>query len=165
MNRKILWPSLFADDASPLVSLSHVKSGEFQKDLIRAFKWSEKQGVRFHLTGKKSPKFFAFLKKGQKYPPEFDNVKLSDITFEKVDEAKQLGLLIRTRPKEATKVSRQIDKYGYEVLWNIPKIKSISYRFKDKMEHTHPDYTTNEVGCYLGGEPVSYTHLTLPTKA
>ena len=152
LNRNILWPSLFADDASPLAALSYVKSGGFQRDLIRAFQWSKLQGVNFHLTGKKKPKFFAFLKRGQEYPDEFDELYLGDTALEKVDEAKQLGLIIRTRPKAATKVSKQIDRYGYEVMWNVPKIKSISYRFRDKMEHTHPENTINEVGCYLGGE-------------
>jgi hypothetical protein len=120
LNKGLLWPSLFADDASPLVTLSYIISGSFQRDLIRAVEWSKKQAVKFHKTGKKAPKFLAFLKHGQQYPNEFDNIWLDDVLFKNVEETVQLGTGIRTKSRDQKKKpSKEINKYGYQILWKF----------------------------------------------
>ena len=171
-NKKLLIISLYADDASPGALLSQLPV--FQEALDQAKAWADLQGVSYHMDGKKGPQFLAYLKKGQKYPPEFDNIKLGDSVFvpakcKQVDEggeilvvdsdsvsqanadffsAKLLGLLIKTRGK-ATKGTYFMDKYGYELEWPVSRVKSIAYR----LQEVQNDVISERLGLMVNAYP------------
>ena len=78
----VIWPSLYADDFSPLTSESQVT--EFQRRLDEVFNWSKCMKVNFHLEGSKGPKYMTFIKKGQTYPDCFDSIVLGPASAERI---------------------------------------------------------------------------------
>ena len=173
-NGDLLIISLYADDASPGTVLSKIP--QFQEALDVAKKWADSQGVSYHMGGKKGPQFLAYLKKGQKYPVEFDHVKLGDVLFQpaKIDvlgengeviaanstglnecdanyfSACLLGLLIKTRGK-ATKGTDFMNKFGYELEWPVARVKSIAYRIQDVQNDIIPERRNLMVNAYPAG--------------
>ena len=147
-NILLLWAALYADDTSPLVSVS--KLIDFQKALDFAMIWARKNNVRFHLSGDKAPTFIAYLKKDQILHPSASSLNLDGVPFNRVFSEKILGLSRKVH-EPGKPASRNIQKYGYECEWNLVKLKQIAYRFQNIRHSIVPEFMKKLVSAYFVG--------------
>ena len=94
-------------------------------------------------------------------PEEFDKLSLGEIDGEKVffkreTMMKQLGIYIKTRDfnGESNKI---IDKYGAQILWDWPKIKTIAYRVQKISDRSHPVTLTNQIKQHICSKTYFYS--------
>ena len=168
-NLELLWASLYADDTGPLCKFSNLV--KLQEAFVWVEQWAKKMGVKFHLSGDKKPVYLAYLKKGQKFPvKELKELKLCDVPVVRVDQQKILGLLVKVRPcsckvpksckllkkcvcefPEGDNYGNCINKYGYELNWELSKIKSLAGRIQRLRDKVSPEHLKQIVEYYFCG--------------
>ena len=151
LNAALLWACLFADDQSPSATLTQVKNGNFQKALDDAYQWSKDKNVEFHMSGKKGPKYIAYLKGNQKFPQEFDKLLLGETKFERIYETKLLGIVIRVRKDDDKNLSQKMKKNGFEISWRNQQLNRIAIRISQLAINSHPDNVADQIQSYLCG--------------
>ena len=83
----------FSDDASPAADWNRVINGDVARQLGGVFQWSCDHFIKFHLTGKKAPKYYVYRKESDPVADYHTDLKFGDTSFIRDYEKRQLGIM------------------------------------------------------------------------
>ena len=126
----------FSDDASPAADWNRVLNGDVARELGGVFQWSCDHFIKFHLTGKKAPKYYVYRKESDPVADYHTDLKFGDTSFIRDYEKRQLGIKVCFFRDD-----EKPNKYGYQLDWVGKRpLSSVANRLQE-MRYVHMGYT------------------------
>jgi hypothetical protein len=150
-NPDLLWPSCYSDDRSPIANCDIVNSGRYQEILDNSFRFMEKQGCQYHLTGKKAPEMLYFKTRKSESINDISSLTLGGSEIKLVDRVRILGLNIATKSVTGDDSRTILSSYGYFLEPPIGRYKSLANAIQSIKTEFVPSFLKKFVDSYFCG--------------
>jgi len=129
---------------------TNVLSGKVQKALDATWKWSRDNFVDYHITGKKAPEYYVFIKKGCTTDQELKTpLLLGDTPLKRSYELVQLGVFVCFY-----KCQDEASQHGYFLDWRSTKTQfnRMAWRLQQIRDYWNPQMRWRTCRVYILGK-------------
>ena len=152
LSEKLMWAAGYSDDRAPIFEYEDYVNGNAQKAWDSSKRWADKMKVKYHMEkdDKKRHTYMAYRRKNMPEPKIFEELKLENIPFERVDNMRELGLNVCT-DKSVVGAKSLINKWGYVFRVELARMRASAYRMQDVKNDYPPTFIRQMVMSYFAG--------------